>query len=138
MTHSRYLLDTCVISDFVKGEHGTLTSLKDQQPADLAISAITHFELDYGLALNPARGKKISQIITTLTQSVLVLPFTEKTGKYAAQIRADLKNKGMPIGFYDVLIAGCALEHGLTLVTANTDEFSRVSGLALENWRATE
>jgi hypothetical protein len=33
------------------------------------------------------------------------------------------------------MIAGTALVHGLILVTANTREFSRVSGLQLENWR---
>jgi len=37
----RYLLDTCVISDFIKGEAGTTARLKQIPPADIAISAIT-------------------------------------------------------------------------------------------------
>jgi hypothetical protein len=52
----RYLLDTCVISDFIKGETGTTARLKQTPPVDIAISAITVMELRYGLALNPQLG----------------------------------------------------------------------------------
>ncbi|MEX0268567.1 PIN domain-containing protein [Leptolyngbyaceae cyanobacterium UHCC 1019] len=47
----RYLLDTCVISDFIKGEPGTQARLKQTSPADIAVSVITVMELRYGLAL---------------------------------------------------------------------------------------
>lgn len=50
-------------------------------------------------------------------------------------MRAALKVKGRPIGAYDALIAGCALARGLTLVTSNTGEFTRVPGLLLQDWR---
>jgi tRNA(fMet)-specific endonuclease VapC len=43
----------------------------------------------------------------------------------------------MPIGPNDLLIAAHALAMDLTLVTANTREFSRVPGLKLENWLET-
>jgi hypothetical protein len=39
-----------------------------------------------------------------------------------------LEKIGTPIASYDLLIAGRALRRGLTVVTANTSEFSRVSG----------
>jgi len=38
------------------------------------------------------------------------------------------------IGPYDILLAGHALAGGLTMVTANTSEFSRMPALVLENW----
>ncbi len=41
---------------------------------------------------------------------------------------------GKPIGAYDLLIAGQALRHKLTLVTANAKEFGRVKGLVWEDW----
>ncbi|MFV2057746.1 MAG: type II toxin-antitoxin system VapC family toxin [Thiohalomonadales bacterium] len=132
---SKFLLDTCVISDFIKGEPGTLQALKSCQPADTSISAITMFEIDYGLALNPTRAKKISTLISALVLSIEILPFTQDTGKYAADVRSILKQKGKPIGPYDLLISGTALEHGLTLVTANDVEFSSVKKLELVNWR---
>jgi tRNA(fMet)-specific endonuclease VapC len=49
----RYLLDTCVVSDFVKGEANTSQKLKSVSPEDIAVSAITSMELKYGLANNP-------------------------------------------------------------------------------------
>jgi len=38
------------------------------------------------------------------------------------------------IGPHDLQIAAIAMHHGLTLVTHNTAEFSRISGLMLEDW----
>ncbi len=52
----------------------------------------------------------------------------------AAVIRAELEKKGLPIGPYDLLIAGLARSQSMTLVTNNTKEFERIDGLRLENW----
>ena len=51
-----------------------------------------------------------------------------------ARIRADMLTAGNPIGPNDMLIAAIAIANGLTLVTHNTNEFQRVSGLAIEDW----
>lgn len=69
-----------------------------------------------------------------LRKYVSVLDFDEDDAKAAAEIRAELAQRGTPIGPYDVLIAGQALVRGLTLVTANTREFSRVAELKLVDW----
>jgi tRNA(fMet)-specific endonuclease VapC len=50
------------------------------------------------------------------------------------QIRAVLERSGQGIGPYDLMIAGHARSLGLTLVSNNEKEFSRVPGLLLENW----
>lgn len=55
----------------------------------------------------------------------------------AAAIRAHLESKGQMIGPYDVLLAGQARTLGLIMVIANIAEFSRIAGLALENWEAS-
>ena len=44
------------------------------------------------------------------------------------------KKIGQPIGHNDLLIAAHARALGLTLVTDNVREFSRVPGLLVENW----
>ncbi|MEH2216349.1 MAG: PIN domain-containing protein [Nostoc sp.] len=61
-----YLLDTCVISDFVKGEENTLKLLKSTTPTDIFISSLTVMEVKYGLAINPQRALKIQSLIEAL------------------------------------------------------------------------
>ena len=52
----------------------------------------------------------------------------------AGRLRAELARAGTPIGPYDAMIAGHARSRGFVLVTNNTREFSRVSGLRLDDW----
>ena len=54
---------------------------------------------------------------------------------HAASIRSTLNKKGTPIGSYDILIAGVAIQNELILVTANTKEFKRIPELIIEDWR---
>ncbi|MBP0027684.1 type II toxin-antitoxin system VapC family toxin [Roseofilum sp. Guam] len=133
----QYLLDTCAISDFIKGEPGTQSKIKQTAPVNIAVSSITVMELNYGLALNPQQAKKIQPIILSFLSSVTILPFTAAEAEKAAQIRALLKSQGQPIGAYDVWIAATALEHNLIVITANQREFNRVVDLKTENWRQT-
>jgi tRNA(fMet)-specific endonuclease VapC len=131
----RYLLDTCVISDFIKNEPGTQTQLKQTPPTDIAVSIITVMELRYGLALNPQRAQKIAPTIDQFLNSITIIPFTNAEAEQAAEIRALLKTQGQPIGPYDILIAATARAHQLIMVTANQSEFDRVPNLQTENWR---
>lgn len=130
-----YLLDTCTVSDFVKGHPNVLARLRAMPPVDLALSSITRMEVEYGLQLNPQRGVKIGPAMEALFSTVTIIPFGDSEAKAAGAVRAALRKQGMPIGAYDVLIAATAIVHGLTLVTSNTDEFLRVSGLNVEDWR---
>lgn len=61
---------------------------------------------------------------------------TEGAAEATAKARAILKRRGRPIGAYDILIAGTALAHDLTVVTANFREFRQVEGLRVEDWRS--
>ncbi|AFZ52856.1 type II toxin-antitoxin system VapC family toxin [Cyanobacterium aponinum] len=130
-----YLLDTCVISDFVKGEKGTLEKIKNSSPQEIAVSSITVMEINHGLSINPQKAKKISPIIEELLKSITILDFSTKEAYITAQIRAFLRENGTPIGAYDVLIGATALSAGLILVTANTREFQRIADLKIINWR---
>jgi tRNA(fMet)-specific endonuclease VapC len=132
----RYLLDTNVISDFVRGERRVLASMKGTRPDVLAVSTVTVMEIEYGLALQSGRARRLRSLLEALIGSISVLPFTSADASAAATARAGLRRSGRPIGPYDVLLAGCALSRGLVLVTANTGEFERVDGLITENWRA--
>jgi tRNA(fMet)-specific endonuclease VapC len=74
-------------------------------------------------------------MIESMLKVVELLPLTVEDARAAGTIRAALRRRGAPIGPYDVLLAGCAMTRGLTLVTANVRELGRVAGLAVEDWR---
>jgi tRNA(fMet)-specific endonuclease VapC len=131
----KYLLDTCTVSDFVKGEAGVMARIKATSPKQLAVSSLTRMEIDYGLALNRERARKLAPMLDAFFSVVDTVPFGAADAQASAAIRAALKTAGQPIGAYDVLIAGTAVARGLIVVTANLGEFKRVSGLQVENWR---
>ena len=131
----KYLLDTCIVSDFVKGQPNVLARIKATLPSQIAVSVVTRMEIEFGLLLNPERARKLAPVMDAFLGSITTLPLTETDAQAAAGIRAALQLQGQPIGAYDVLIAGCGLARGLIVVTANTGEFNRVSGLVMENWR---
>lgn len=62
-------------------------------------------------------------------------PFDDAAAVDVGHIRAELAAIGTPIGPYDLLIAAIARSQHLTLVTHNTTEFARVSGLLIEDWQ---
>jgi tRNA(fMet)-specific endonuclease VapC len=130
-----YLLDTCAVSDFVRGAPGVLTRVKACSPALLAVSVVTRLEVAYGLAINPERARKLAPLLDAFFSSITTLPFEEPDAMAAAAIRATLKQEGQPIGAYDVLIAGTAVARGLIVVTSNVGEFRRIAGLQVEDWR---
>jgi tRNA(fMet)-specific endonuclease VapC len=65
--------------------------------------------------------------------SMVVFPFSKKAAEAFALLEMQLKHQ--PIGEKDLMIAAHALSMKATCVTDNTDEFKRVPGLILENWR---
>ena len=131
----KYLLDTCTVSDFVKGQANVLARVKATPPNLIAVSALTRMEVAYGLALNVERARMLEPMLDAFFSTIATLPFDEADAKAAAAIRAALKTQGQPIGAYDVLIAGTGLARGLVVVTSNVGEFKRVSGLHVEDWR---
>jgi tRNA(fMet)-specific endonuclease VapC len=52
-----YLLDTCTVSDFVRGHPNVLARIKGTAPGLIAVSAITRMEIEFGLRLNPERAQ---------------------------------------------------------------------------------
>ena len=73
-------------------------------------------------------------MLVTFLTGLYVLQFNSDDALTAGQVRANLARSGISIGPFDSLIAGQALARKLTVVTLNVGEFSRVSGLAVENW----
>jgi len=128
----RFMLDTDTVSFALRGEGRVAEELLDHRPSDLCVSAITLAELNYGA--DAKRSRKLRRLIDTFAQSVQTVPFDAQAAGRFGTVAAALARKGTPIGAFDTLIAAHALALGLTLVTNNTQHFSRVSGLKVENW----
>lgn len=131
----KFLVDTCVISDFVKGIQPVVSRFLSCQPDEIAVSSVTRMEVEYGLILDQKRARTLRQPLEKLFQSIHEISYTSEDALVSAQIRSVLKLQGKMIGPYDVLIAGCALQRHLTLVTSNTGEFERIKELVIQNWR---
>ncbi len=128
-----YALDSNSVIDVFRGRGGVGRRLLETPPSQLALPAIALYELEVGIARASASARRRSELEEFLAP-VLILPFGENEAKVAAKIRTDLERAGTPIGPLDTLIAATALHHGATLVTHNVGEFSRVPGLAVEDW----
>jgi tRNA(fMet)-specific endonuclease VapC len=100
----------------------------------LHVPSIAVHELWFGVAKSKHVHVNAFNLAQFLKHPFEVLNFDSKDAHIAGDVRATLAQRGAPIGPYDVLIAGQALARGLTLVTANTREFSRVEGLRLVDW----
>lgn len=98
------------------------------------VSAVIAFELWYGVGKSTRGESNARAVEKFLAGGLSLLAFDFEDAKESGRVRAALEVIGKPIGAYDVLIAGQALRHSLTLVTANTREFSRVKGLRWEDW----
>ncbi len=126
-------LDTNTLIYFFKGVGRVAEYWRSTAPREVAIPSIVVYELEVGIARSAAPDAR-RQALSALLQVVRVLPFDESCARAAAEVRTRLESAGTPIGPLDTLIAGTALSHSATLVTHNTREFSRVSGLRVVDW----
>jgi len=129
----RYLLDTNIVSDLIKNPSGKAAQrIRPLSPGAVCTTVIVAGELRYG-AFKKASAP-LSQRVNLLLREIPVLSMDAACAEAYGRIRADLEQRGLPIGANDLWIAAHALVLQLVLVTHNTQEFSRVGGLVVENW----
>jgi len=130
----RFLLDAnAVIALLNDASSRAAQRARRQRPDDIAISAIVAHELFYGAF----KSRRVTQNVAVVDAlQFVVLEFYREDARRAGEIRALLASRGSMIGPYDVLIAGQAVARDMILVTSNTNEFARVPGLRMEDWRA--
>ena len=130
----KYMMDTNICIYAIKNKsESVIRKILSQNPDDLCISVVTYAELMHGVEKSQAVEK--NRIAMSLFLSAItVLDFDGEAAEAYGQIRAELERKGTPIDPMDLLIAGHARSQGLILVTNNTREFARVTGLRIEDW----
>ena len=124
--------DTCIYIIKNKPEK-VIQKFRTFTVSEIGISSITLSELFYGVS----KSGKPDQNRLALTQFVApmeILPYDDLAAQEYGEIRADLERKGTPIGSMDMLIGAHARSLGVTLVTNNEKEFTRIPNLKVENW----
>ncbi|HOE40700.1 MAG TPA: type II toxin-antitoxin system VapC family toxin [Rhodoferax sp.] len=129
----KYLLDTDTLIYTFKRAGNCLARLSQQPDADLAVSCINLFELEFGM-VKSNNHTLMERYLREICSRYTVLDFDHAAARQGGLVRAHLQSLGTPIGPYDVQVAGVALSRRLTLVTRNTREFDRVPDLRVENW----
>ena len=130
-----YLLDTNVCIFLInKRPVNVLDRLQEALNQGITISSITVAELQFGV-YNSQYKEKNSIALTEFLAPFGIIDFDDSDAETYGKIRAYLKRQGIPIGPYDMLIAAQAITKDLVLVTNNTDEFTRIPDLKLEDWK---
>jgi len=129
----KLLLDTCTVSDYLRGVGPVVRRIQKATPSDLAISAVTAMELRYGTTRR--QSPKLTAAVDAFLSGITVLPFDAEAAERAGVLRAAMEAKGHSIALADCQIAATALANGLTLVS-NDGDLSRLPGLKVVDWRA--
>lgn len=134
----RYMLDTnfCIYAIKHKPEQVFL-KLQEHDPSEICISSVTYAELVHGVEKSQAIEKN-RVALTLLLAGIEIMDFDSSAAESYGKIRAKLEKMGKPIGPLDMMIAGHVESLGYTVVTNNTREFMRLSGLKIENWALTK
>ena len=129
----RYLLDSNLCINFIRGRHWAHAALAKVTPLDVAISAVSVGELYEGVHRSRDPEKELPKTETFL-KAFEIIALGAEEAKAWGLLEARLRKQGKPIEAEDGMIAATALCHGLTLVTGNTKHFERVKGLKLVDW----
>ena len=130
----RYLLDTnFCIALIRRASERAERRLVESDVIDVAVSAVTVAELEYGVA--KSRKPELNrEKLDRFLQPLQILAFDDDAALAYGASREKLEARGEMIGPLDMLLASQALGRDLTIVTNNTREFRRVEGLRVEDW----
>ncbi len=129
------LIDTDILSFYFKGDEKVIQRFNEylKEFDQINTSIVTYYEILGGLKFKKAE-KKIHDFEEFIKNNNLI-HISEESAKIASEIYADLRQQGITIGTSDILIAGVAMENGLTLITNNEKHFEPIRGIEIENWK---
>ena len=126
-----YIIDSDTLISLVRGQHGVQQKMVHIGLSQCKVSEISLAELYVGAyKRNDIKGMGQANYIAQTFEIVRISSHLEDYAK----LRAGLERQGCKLDSMDLFIAASALAEDLTLVTHNTEHFSRVPGLKLEDW----
>ncbi len=98
----------------------------------VVLNAVSYYETKRGLLFADAQTQM--RLFEQLWRSQGIIMLDQAALDRAAQMYAELRAAGQLLEDADLLMAAIALANDLTLVTHNTNHFSRLTTLLLEDW----
>jgi hypothetical protein len=137
------VLDTDVLSAVMSArpDEAVVAWLDGQREETLWLTAVTVFEVRFGIDLLPAgkRKRRLSDSFGTMLDEDFagrILPFDAPAAAAAATIAARRRTAGRTVDFRDVEIAGTVLASKATLATRNTRHFVDLGITLVDPWAA--
>ena len=137
-----WLLDTNVLSELRrrKPERKVLGFVNAQPLELLYVSAVTFAEIRFGIELlaNAGRRAELQDWLTHKVRPMFeerVLAITEDIMFKWRLLVEDGRKAGHTFSQPDLIIAATALQHGLTVVTRDTDDYERARTPVLNPWK---
>lgn len=129
-----YFIDTNIIIYALKNSYPNIIKKFEATPSyKILIPSIVKAELDYG-ASKSKNPKRTRELFNKFLSIYSIVPFTDKETNIYGDIRYQLEKIGKIIGANDLLISAIVMSNNGVLVTHNTNEFSRINGLKIEDW----
>lgn len=125
-----YLLDTGWVVRHLRGTKVYTEAIAARAAEGVATSIISVAELQEGVSLAKDREPAATALAAFLS-SVTILPIDQETCRPFGELSAGLRRKGNHPGDFDVMIAATALQHQLTVLTTDGDDFSRFERLTV-------
>lgn len=130
---TRYLLDTNVVSDLMRSPASrALSRIQAVGQDNVYVSVVVAGELRFGAAKKGS--KRLLAEVENMLDRLSIAPLQASVDAIYAAARAELEDRGTPIGANDLWIAAQALHDRSVLVTDKMREFGRVPELKIENW----
>ncbi len=131
-----FLLDTNVCIHLLNGRHLEIQNkFRSYAPSQILLCSVVKAELHFG-ARNSTKVEANLSLLNRVFAPLNSLSFNDRAAEEYGVIRADLSHQGKIIGPNDLLIASIAKAFDVVLVTHNTKEFSRITGLRLVDWQS--
>jgi tRNA(fMet)-specific endonuclease VapC len=127
----RYLIDSDIATDYLTGSRLQLQLIEKLMDDGVAMSTISCMELYDGV--EASSDPAAETVFQGLLGRIAIFPVSLAVARRCARVRRFVRQQGRRVNSraLDLLIAATALEHNLTLVTRNVDDYRDIPGLQL-------
>lgn len=132
-SNALYLLDTDWIVHYLRGKRQSIVDrILELEPYGLAVSGISLAELYHGVYTSAREQENLAGVCDFLS-GVIIIPVDASIAERFGSEKAHLRNQGLVVDNFDLLIGCTALANNMTLLTNNTKHYTMIQGLMIES-----